>query len=50
MASQIWNPNKTLNINAYANDYMFCVGTSVSRGNARCRWRITNLAQIGKVR
>jgi hypothetical protein len=41
MAPEIWNPDKTLNINARDNDDMFCVGVAVSRGNARCRWRIT---------
>jgi chromosome segregation ATPase len=40
MAPQIWNPDKTLNINAWDNSEMFCVGVAVSRGNARCRWRI----------
>jgi chromosome segregation ATPase len=41
MAPQIWNPDKTLNINAWDNNEMFCVGVAVSRGNARCRWRIS---------
>jgi hypothetical protein len=41
MAPQIWDPDKTLNIDAFDNDDMFCVGVAVSRGNARCRWRIT---------
>src|SRR5579871_4337167 len=41
MALQIWNPDKTLNINAWDNNEMFCVGVAVSRGNARCRWRIS---------
>jgi chromosome segregation ATPase len=41
MAPQIWNPDKTLNTNAFDNNDMFCVGVAVSRGNARCRWRIT---------
>jgi hypothetical protein len=40
MAPQIWNPDKTLNINAWDNE-MFCVGVAVSRGNARCRRRIS---------
>ena len=39
--TQIWNPDKRLNINAFANNDMFCVGMAVTRGNARCRWRIT---------
>ena len=41
MAPRVWNPDKTLNINARDNYEMFCVGVAVSRGNARCRWRIT---------
>jgi chromosome segregation ATPase len=43
MARQIWNPDKTLNINALDNNEMFCVGVAVSRGNARCRWRISGV-------
>jgi hypothetical protein len=41
MAPQTWNPDQTLNINALDKYEMFCVGVAVSRGNARCRWRIT---------
>jgi chromosome segregation ATPase len=41
MAPQIWNPDKTLNIDAWDNNRMFCVGVAVSRGNARCCWRIS---------
>ena len=41
MAAQIWDPDTVLNINTYTNRDMFCVGVAVSRGNARCRWRIT---------
>ena len=37
----LWKPDQTLNINALDNYEMFCVGVAVSRGNARCRWRIT---------
>jgi hypothetical protein len=39
--TQVWNPDKRLNINAFANNDMFCVGMAVTRGNARCRWRVT---------
>src|SRR5271170_1861173 len=41
MAPQRWNPDKTLNINAWDNNEMVCVGVAVSRGNARCRLRIS---------
>ncbi|MCJ1250136.1 Myosin-3 [Trapelia coarctata] len=44
---QLWDPDKTLNIDA-GNQYMFCVGLAVSRGNARCRWRITG-SRLSKV-
>jgi hypothetical protein len=42
MAPQIWDPDRTLNINAFDNGDMFYVGVAVTRGNARCRWRIAS--------
>jgi hypothetical protein len=35
-----WDPYRVLNITSRDSDSMFCTGQAVSRGNARCRWKI----------
>ncbi|MCJ1269650.1 hypothetical protein MMC22_009542 [Lobaria immixta] len=43
-SDQLWNPYNTLDLHSLGGNFS-CVGSAISRGNARCRWSIHSTMQ-----